>query len=223
MVKKIEDLDYYEILNLTGGASPKDIENAYLLAVATYHQDSLASYGGLIDQERDLILDKIEAAFQTLRDPERRKAYDTQIRKRPPGIPLKADFRSSTELLQIEDASEGKSLWDKVRSVLASGRRRKAGGAAENEPGGWGPWSAADDFYYYGDILKKLRVRKGLTLEDIAQKCGVSPSRLQSLEEESPDHHSKGEKMREVLRCYAKCLGLDPDNGRDSPFSSRFG
>ncbi|MBN2409482.1 MAG: helix-turn-helix domain-containing protein [Candidatus Aminicenantes bacterium] len=222
MIKKIEDLDYYEILNLTSNASPKDVGNSYLLAVATYHQDSLASYGGLIDKERDLILDKIEAAYQTLRDPEKRKAYDAQVGKRPPGIPLKADFRSSTKPLQIEDASEGKSLWDKVRSVLASGRRRKAGRALENEPGGWGRWSAADDFYYYGDILKKLRMRKGLTLEDISKKCGVPPSRLQSLEEEIPDHQSDGEKMRDVLRRYAKCLGLDPDNGQESSFSSRF-
>ncbi len=49
MVKSIKDLDFYELLNLDLDATRVEIENAYLLAVATYHKDGLASYGVLGD------------------------------------------------------------------------------------------------------------------------------------------------------------------------------
>lgn len=222
MIKKIEDLDYYEILNLRCDASPKEIDNSYLLAIATYHQDSLASYGVLLDEERAIILNNVEAAFQTLRDPEKRKAYDAIVSDRHPEFWLKASFRKSTERLLIEDAPEEDSLWDKIKSVVAPVRRRRESRAPgwNGDGRAWG--SLSDDLSYCGDYLKRVRERRGLSLEDIAKQCGVDPSRLESLEEETPDHHSNGEKNLEVLRCYAKCLGLDSDDGRDSPFFTRF-
>ena len=51
MVKKIEEMDFYEILNLQVDATDQDVRNAYILAVATYHPDALASYGVLSAEE----------------------------------------------------------------------------------------------------------------------------------------------------------------------------
>jgi curved DNA-binding protein CbpA len=222
MIKKIEDLDYYEILNVRISASSRDIENAYLLALATYHQDGLASYGVLMDEERAVILNAIESAFQTLSDPERRKAYDAHVRDRHLNIPQKASFRRSTARLLIEDAHEVSGFWSKIRSVVAPARRRGERGGPERNGDGQNWLGQSDNFYYYGDFLKKVRERRGLTLEDVAEKCGVEPFRLQSLEEEIPGHRSNGKKNLELLRCYARCLGLDADNGKDSPSLPRF-
>jgi DnaJ-class molecular chaperone len=222
MIKKIADLDYYEILNLPGDASPKEIENAYLLAIATYHQESLASYGVLLDEERAVILNKVEAAFQTLGTPEKRKAYDSLVRDGQLEFRQKAFFRKSTQPLLIEDASEEDGLWDRIKSVVAPVRLRRENRAA-GENGNGEDWQGrSEDFYYYGEYLKKIRERKGLSLEEVANQCGVDPAELKSLEEGIPDPHANGEKGREVLICYAKCLGLNPDDGRDSPFSTRF-
>ncbi len=222
MIKKIQDLDCYEILNLPRDASPKEIENSYLLAIATYHQDSLASYGVLPGEERAIILDKVEAAFQTLRDPEKRKAYDLLFHDRSLEFRQKASFRKSTERLLIEDASEESGFWDKIKSAIAPVRlRRENRAAAENGDGE--DWQGrSEDFYYYGEYLKKIRERIGLSLEEIAKQCGVNLSQLKSLEEEIPDQRTDGEEDLEVLRCYARCLGLNPDNGRDSLFPNRF-
>jgi curved DNA-binding protein CbpA len=222
MIKKIEDLDYYEILNLASNASPKEIENSYLLAVATYHQDSLASYGVLMEEERTVILDRIESAFQTLGDPEKRKAYDSLLRDRQMVFPEKASFRRSTRRLLIEDASEGTSLWDKIKSAVAPVRRHGES-RTHGKNGDGKQWRfQSEDLYYYGEYLKKVRERKGLSLEDIAERCGVDPSRLRSLEEETPDHHCDGERDLDVLRRYARCLGLGADDGRGPAFPTRF-
>ncbi len=222
MIKKIEDLDYYEILNLPGDASSKDIENAYLLAVATYHRDGLASYGVLMDKERAIILEKIEAAYQTLRNPEKKKAYDALLRDRHLEIPPKASFRKSTDRLQIEDATKEQNLWDKLKSVVAPDRRRGENSIADIRVRMRDWRDLSDDFYYYGEFLKKIRERRGLSLEDIARKCDIDPSQLRSLEEEVPDHDPNGENNHDVLRRYAKCLGLDADNGQNSPSLTRF-
>ena len=222
MIKKIDDLDYYELLNLRSDASQKEIEKSYLLAVATYHEDSLASYGVLREKERAIILNKVEDAFQTLGNPEKRKAYDSLVRDRNPEFREKAAFRKSTRRLLIEDAEEQDSLWDKIKSIVAPVRRRRVNRIPDDDGNGKAWPSLSDDSYYYGEYLKKVRQRRGLTLEEIARQCGVDQSRLESLEEETSDFHSNGEKNLEVLRCYARCLGLDSDDGRDSPFPTRF-
>jgi DnaJ-class molecular chaperone len=222
MIKKIDDLDYYELLNLRDEASQKEIEKSYLLAVATYHQDSLASYGVLGDEERAIILNRVEDAFQTLGNPEKRKAYDSLVRDRNPEFREKAAFRKSTQRLLIEDAEERDSLWDKIKAIVAPVRRRRENHNPGDDGDGKAWRSPSDDSYYYGEYLKKVRERRGLTLEEIARRCGVDRSRLESLEEETSDFHSNGEKNQEVLRRYAKCLGLDSGDGRDSPFPARF-
>lgn len=220
MIKKIEEMDFYDLLNLRPDASPRDIENAYLLAIATYHQEGLASYGALGDVDRGLILDKIEEAFQTLRDPEKKKAYDPLVLPRHPEFQQRAYFRRSTRRLEIEDASEEENLWHKIKAAVnRSWRRRNGheysenGDARERLPG---------DFYYYGDYLKKVRERRGLSREDIAERCRISPERLESLEKESSPSLPHGEELLESLRLYAKCLGLDSEKARASPFSDYF-
>jgi curved DNA-binding protein CbpA len=222
MIKKIDDLDYYELLNLRDDASPKEIEKSYLLAVATYHRDSLASYGVLGEKERSVILDRVEEAFQTLSNSAKRKAYDSLVRGRNSDFREKAAFRRSTRRLLIEDAEERESLWDKIKSIVSPVRRRREK-SISGEGGDGNAWrSLSDGSFYYGEYLKKVRETRGLSLEDMARRCGVERSRLESLEEEATDFPPNGEKNLEVLRCYAKCLGLDSDDGRDSPFPTRF-
>jgi curved DNA-binding protein CbpA len=222
MIRKIEEMDFYELLNMPLDASPKDIENAYLLAVATYHREGLASYGGLGDVDRRLMLDKVEEAFQTLRDPEKKKAYDPLVLPGHPEFQQRAYFRRSTSRLEIEDASEEERLWDKIKAVLSPPRHRGDGHGHRKNGDEWERERLPQDFYYYGDYLKKVREKRGLSREDIAERCGISPARLESLEEESFPSLSHGEELLEGLKRYAKCLGLDSEKGRGSPFSDRF-
>jgi DnaJ-class molecular chaperone len=102
-IKKIEDMDHYEILNIKRSASQQEIENAYLVGKAAYNEDSLAHYTLLNDEERQRMLDLIEAAFSVLGYPERRQAYDEQRVARGTVYQEKAYFRQSTEKMLIED------------------------------------------------------------------------------------------------------------------------
>jgi DnaJ-class molecular chaperone len=122
VVKKVEDMDYYELLNLRVDASTEDVRKAYLLAVATYHPDALASYGVLSADERRQVLDRIEQAFQTLGDPAARKAYDDVVMPSRPESRQRAFFRKSTEKLEIEDAGGGREILEAAEVPVLPGK-----------------------------------------------------------------------------------------------------
>jgi curved DNA-binding protein CbpA len=213
MVKKIQDLDYYELLGLPLDASERDIRNAYILAVATYHEDALASYGVLGGEERRAMLDRIEEAFGTLANPASRKNYDELILPSRPEYQRRAYFRNSTQKLEIEDVEDEEKLWDRLRSLVVPSRHRKKtqGGAGGH---GQRDWQALQrSHYYYGAYLKFVREKRGLTLEDAAGSCQTSPEQLRALEEEDYARFPNSKELYRLLRRYARWLGLDSANG----------
>ena len=123
-IKKIENMNYYEILNLTKDASPSDIERAYHLGKAIYGPNSLASYRLLSEEERKFMLKKIEEAYQNLKDAEKKKLYDLTMLKKVPEWGNKAYFRKSTKKLKIEDAESHPGFWKKIKYFLFQARRK---------------------------------------------------------------------------------------------------
>lgn len=214
MTKKIEGMDFYDLLNLRPDASPKEIENAYLLAMATYHEEGLASYGVLSAEERQLVMERIEAAFQTLANPETKKAYDSSILQTRPEFQQRAYFRKSTDKLEIEDASEEKKFWDRVKSLFTPPWRRKKKGNHKDKQDGKDWLKQESDHYYYGEFLKRVREKRGISLEQIARDCKISLTYLQALEEEDYNALPNGKDLHRLLNRYARCLGLDSENGR---------
>ena len=213
MAKKTEEMDFYDLLNLSLDASPQEVEKAYLQAVATYHEEGLASYGVLSPQERKLILDKIEAAFETLADPQRRRAYDSMILPSRPEYQQKAYFRKSTARLEIEDASEEEKFWDKVKSLFFFRKRRKNGQNAREITTGE-EFEPETNGRYYGEYLKLVRENRGLSREEIATASNLSVALLEALEEENYSALPRGKNPASLLRLYARSLGLNSENGR---------
>ncbi|WDT75672.1 MAG: helix-turn-helix domain-containing protein [Candidatus Manganitrophus sp.] len=78
-MKRFSDQNYYEILEIPYRATWGEIQKAYELAKKTYGSDSIASYS-LFDQgDRELIFKKIEEAYQTLIDQEKKRKYDESL------------------------------------------------------------------------------------------------------------------------------------------------
>jgi curved DNA-binding protein CbpA len=125
MIKRIEDWTYYELLNVERTASDEEIKEGYQAALATYHPGSLASYSLVTDDERRLIVGRIEEAYATLRDPDRKKVYDLSLLKRSFYYSPKAPFRKSVGKLEIEEAEKKRGFGEKVRRLFF---RRKGSG-----------------------------------------------------------------------------------------------
>ncbi len=200
-------MDFYDLLNLPLDASPEEVERAYVRALATYHGEALASYGALSKEERDILLERIEAAFQTLSDPSRRKAYDVQVLPFRPEHGMKAYFRKSTAKLEIEDASEKKSVWGKIKSFLlpkSQNNAQKIRVAGRVDESGQ---NVAED-YYKGEYFKLIRENRGLSRKEIAQATGLSEDMIRAVEEGNTSSAPQGKELSSILRLYAQALGL---------------
>jgi DnaJ-class molecular chaperone len=119
MIKKIEDWNYYELLNVERTASQDEIWEAYQAALATYQPGSLAVYSLVTEDERIVILGRIQEAFQTLRDPQTRKAYDLALLKHTPYFAPKAAFRKSVRRMEIEEAPAKRSWRARLKRIFS--------------------------------------------------------------------------------------------------------
>ncbi len=70
------EVGFYEVLELKPDASAQDIRNAYLRLKSSYRKDNPALYSVLDPSETEIMISKIEEAFQILSDPDNRREYD---------------------------------------------------------------------------------------------------------------------------------------------------
>lgn len=78
LLPQLEDVTHYEALGLEESCSATDIKKAYFRAAKKYHPDALARIGLEDSKEAAAqVFGRISEAFETLTDPDKRKAYDS--------------------------------------------------------------------------------------------------------------------------------------------------
>ena len=82
-MKKFDELNYYEVLEISFDASAFEVEIAYKNALSMYNEDSLLTYSLFMNDERENVLKKVEEAYYTLNDTSRREAYNATLRINP--------------------------------------------------------------------------------------------------------------------------------------------
>ena len=120
---KVEDMDHYEILNVSRKATYEEIEKAYFLGKTAYAKDSLAHYTLLKEEERQQMLDRIEAAFRILGDEEKRRAYDENSLDKRDRYQERAKFRKSTERMFFEDLDTRNNQGHFFKRLFSSGKK----------------------------------------------------------------------------------------------------
>lgn len=202
-MKPLSEQDHYEALDVPQSATRDEIERAYHLAKATYADDSLAGYSVFQEGETPLLRERIEIAYRTLADVEARRAYDAEIasarrprsRREPePELAASAVSAAATEAA----AALGPELHLPPPTSLA-------GELEEGDP------DQDEGVEYDGPRLERMRARRGIELDEIAGVTKVNPSYLRFIEEERFDDLPAAVYVRGFVKCYARCLGLDPD------------
>ncbi|MCK7476226.1 MAG: J domain-containing protein [Candidatus Moduliflexus flocculans] len=123
MLKRIEDWNYYELLSVERTASQDEIWEAYQAALATYRDGSLALYGLVREDERELVLERVQEAFQTLRDQDRRREYDLALLRHAPYFPPKAPFRRIGRPFGDRGSPPKRSFWARLKALISPPRR----------------------------------------------------------------------------------------------------
>jgi len=119
-LKMIEDMNLYEVLNLTPSCSQQDIDEAYMVGIFSYKQNSIAHYGLVTEEERHQHLLRIEEAYKILGNPRKRKRYDINTHSYKSKAYDKSYYRNGTEKMIFEDLDPDyqPSFWQKLKSLL---------------------------------------------------------------------------------------------------------
>ena len=79
---------HYELLGLEPTATFEQVERAYRYHIAIYSDSALATYSLLDAGERQRTRAQIQDAYDTLKDPLRRRTYDASIGLIPAPVPM---------------------------------------------------------------------------------------------------------------------------------------
>ena len=89
-MRNFEELNFYEMLEISIDASTFKIKRAYKNALEIYGKKSLLTYSLFSEEERVDILRRLGDAYQTLIDKTKRTAYDATLRDKSRSIEHRA-------------------------------------------------------------------------------------------------------------------------------------
>lgn len=210
MLKRIDDLNFYELLEIGHDASAQDIHKAYDRVRKIYEPNSIALYSLLSPEETEKIHQRIEEAYRTLVYDETRREYDRILRERheiPEPAPPKPRYYPRPAPVQPAPSMPSVDI-PLPASAEAELRPAPPPAPPVQEPAQLPPASITE---FTGPVIKVLREQKGLTLQNVADITKISARHIQHIEEEAFAKLPPRPYLRGFLAVYAKALGYEPD------------
>lgn len=208
MLKKIENLNYYELLEVSPTATSQEIHKAYERVRRIYEPNSIALYSLFSTEETAAIHQRIEEAYRTLVYEDNRKRYDEILRRQndlpetsPPPLPPKYKNPPVQPALSLPlDNHYGDSM-------------EPSQAKAEVVPAIPEKVTLVSQFIseFSGAAIKMLREQHGLSLRDVSDATKVSARYLEMIEQENFLKLPVRAYTRGFLTLYAKALACDPD------------
>lgn len=125
LVKIMDELDYYQILHLDRDASQSDVKRAYFRSSRTFHPDANRRLEGELQSQSARISKRVTEAYCVLRDPRRRKAYDSQRDAGGTARMQLAEARATHARQESEErqgkTAQGRQFFQKAMADLESG------------------------------------------------------------------------------------------------------
>ena len=201
MIKKFKDLNYYELLRIAYNASSFEIRQAYKHILAIYEENSLATYSLFTEDERKLILSKIENAFLTLMDGEKRKDYDNNLVRRGEAPDNILTDREKKKAIPIFHTNKARANNNNLARIKKKIQEKKVGDLAT---------TMLKRDHISGKDLRNLRESLGIELEEIFQVTKISPTALAAIENDDLANLPPKIYLISFLKSYAEALQVDP-------------
>ena len=201
MIKKFKDLNYYELLRIAYNASSFEIRQAYKHILAIYEENSLATYSLFTEDERKLILSKIENAFLTLMDGEKRKDYDNNLVRRGEAPDNILTDREKKKAIPIFHTNKARANNNNLARIKKKIQEKKVGDLAT---------TMLKRDHISGKDLRNLRESLGIELEEIFQVTKISPTALAAIEKDDVGNLPPKIYLISFLKSYAEALQVDP-------------
>jgi curved DNA-binding protein CbpA len=193
-MRGIDELDHYELLEISTSASEVEIDRAYRLSQQTYGDGSLALYSVFENGDAAAIRERLDEAFRVLSDSGGRAAYDAS---------LAAEGGTSDANMQID------LLDDRLRTDVAESQ--VAIESVDEVIDGYDAFEDDADGEFDGLRLRRARLFRGYEIDDITDVTKVSGTHLRNIEEENFGDLPADVYVRGFVTAYAKTIGLDPE------------
>ena len=188
---------HYAVLGLHPRASRDQVEKAYRFCLEMYGEGALATYSLIGAEETEAARARINAAYEVLADPVRRREYDVAQGLASPAAPL-LPFPVAPPL-----PAPG-------APVAAEGPV-----AAQAPPAAPAPPPDLPR-HLTGPELRKLRESRGVTLREIALVTKIGVRFLEYIEEDRVTLLPAPVYLRGFLMEYGRVIGLDPRRTADA-------
>lgn len=201
-----ERKNYYDILDVEMGASPNQIEQAYLRARNAYSSDSVALYSLMTREECEAILNQIEEAYSVLGFPEKRKEYDRVrgFNKNDPSSSEKSEARVVPDV-QYEDYSS--NLMEAKVSKISAQKKFALEFQEDSEMNR----RIRECSEFTGSFLKEIREYKNVSIERMAEMTRISKTLIKAIETEDLPKLPAEVYVRGYVYQLAKVLKLNPE------------
>jgi hypothetical protein len=214
MVKKIDDLNFYELLEISPLASSQEVHKAYDRVRRIYEPNSIALYSLFTAEETAKIRQKIEEAYRTLAYDDNRRRYDRSLRDRqemPEPEPHAPAPRHQYRYQSAQPAPAPRTQEEEPIPVepLDVPEDRAAPMPVEPVRPAVVPKTEVGEFT--GMAIRVLREQTRLTIRNVADTTKIGSRYLEYIELENFAKLPPRAYLRGFLLQYAKILGVDPE------------
>jgi flagellar biosynthesis protein FlhG len=180
---------HYQILDVQPGATEEEIRRAHRRLRRMYSPESTAIYGVAPPADVGKMHSRIEEAYATLIDPEKRHLYDQRV------------FPGGAPPPRIDDEVTATPELPRTEPLEASGL-----------PGPREMPLVREDTEFSGALLRQIREARGVELQEIAERTKISIVYLRAIEEENFLATPAPVYLRGFLKTVARDLRLNPEH-----------
>lgn len=186
---------YYDILKVDAKATIAEIVAAYHTAKNAFSHESMATYSLFSADEAEKILAKLDEAYHTLSNIEKKRDYDEQLKKRreEEGMP--------PQMTELEIKQKAQLLPN-----ASDGAPKQQTPAALSEPQVPLPSYEA----ITGAVLREIRDKRALSLEDVSRITKIPTKFITAIETEDPKTLPARVYLQGFVKNLATLYRLDP-------------
>jgi len=121
LARIMDELDYYQLMHMKPGASPRELKESYYSTSRTFHPDANRHLEGELREAISEIAKRVTEAYAVLRDPRRREAYDQMLEK---GRGVRLQLAQATEEARqqvdnVAGSSQARQFWNLAQTDIA--------------------------------------------------------------------------------------------------------
>jgi curved DNA-binding protein CbpA len=212
MIKKIENLNFYELLEVSPAATKQEIHKAYERIRRVYEPNSIALYSLFTAEETAAMHQRIEEAYRTLVYEDNRKRYDAMLKGKvrldedTPAVQPRPQYQPRPEQPTFALPSENRYL----------GKPEPPPQVLPQQASPEAPQETATPVSnlvteFTGAAIKILREQRGMTIRSVADTTKIGSRYIEYIEAENFNKLPARPYLRGFLGLYAKTLGCDPE------------